>query len=340
MKRKNGIYILSFAALLGLATGLWLVGRSYEAERVSETDSAQTGRKIEKMKKTGKQISPESIRGSRKAQPAEVTAEAVEIVDDVRASDVKASKYAEDVAAIAADLSAALMSGDTTKAREFMRQLASFRRQTLLNALRGLVHHGTPEQRKNALYALALAFGEGSRRIRSFSTKEGEKLGLDKSDLGTISDGEPEAGTIEEREAKRSYEIVNAVGEGLRDADATVKEAAFEAMRSLAEEESGILSQQLLCGDDSAMKQKLLEDVAGSTAEQDLKISIAALENADAKVREMAEANVKAATGKEMKTQEEAMSWLESRTEEAIRKAQSEVDANGGDANQATTEGK
>ena len=54
----------------------------------------------------------------------------------------------------------------------------------------------------------------------------------------------------------------------------------------------------------------------------------------------LAEANVKAATGKEMKTQEEAMSWLESRTEEAIRKAQSEVDANGGDANQATTEGK
>ena len=337
MKRKKGIYILSFAALLGLAACLWLVGRSYEADRVSETDSAKIGRKVEPVRKNGKPLSSESIRRGNTAQPVEVAAEAVEV--EV-AEEVKVSKYAEDVAGIAADLTAALMAGDTTKAREFMRQLSRFRRQTLRNALRGLIHHGTPEQRKNALYALALAFGEGSRRIRSFSTKEGEKLELDKSDLGTISDGEPEAGTLEEREAKRSYEIVNAVGEGLKDADATVKEAAFEAMRSLAEEESGILSQQLLCGDDSVLKQKLLEDVAGSTAEQDLKISIAALENADAKVREMAEANVKEASGKEMKTQEEAMSWMEARTEEAIRKAQNEVDPNGSEVKQATTEGK
>ena len=337
MKRKNGIYILSFAALLGMAVCLWLMGRSYEAERISGIDSSQTDQKGEPVKENGKPLSPGSIRRSGEDQQV---VEAVESVEVEVGKEVKPSKYAEDVAGIAADLAAALLSGDTTKAREFLRQLASFRRQTLLNALRDLIRHGTPEQRKNALYALAMAFGEGSRRIRSFSTKEGENLELDKSDLGTISDGEPEAGTLEEREAQRTYEIVSAVGEGLQDADASVKEAAFEAMRALAEEESGILSQQLLSGDDSAMKQKLLEEVAGSTTEQDLKVSIAALENADATVREMAEANVKAATGKEMKTQEEAMSWLESRTEEAIRKAQNEVDANGGEAKQEIIESK
>ena len=337
MKMKNGIYSLSIAALLGIAACLLLIGRSYETDRVSETDSAKTDWKVEQMKGQEKPISRKGILGNGKTHQAEEEAEAVdaEVVEDV-----KVSRYAEDVAGIAADLSVALMAGETLKAREFMRQLASFRRQTLLNALRGLIRHGTPEQRKNALYALAMAFGEGSRRIRSFSTKEGEKLDMDKSDLGTISDGEPETGTIEEREAKRSYEIVRAVGEGLNDEDATVKQAAFEAMRALAEEEAGILAQQLLCGDDSSLKQKLLEDVAGSTSDQDLKISIAALENADAKVRQMAEANVKAATGKEMTTQDEAMSWLESRTEEAIRKAQNESGANGGESNHATTEGK
>ena len=221
------------------------------------------------------------------------------------------------------------MAGNTSKAREFIRQLANFRKQTLLNALHGLIRHGTPEQRRNALYALALSFGEGSRRIRSFSTKDGESIGMDKSDLGTISDGEPEAATPAEWEAKRSYEIVNAVGEGLTDEDETVRQAAFETMRSLADEESGILSQQLLCGDDSSLKQKLLEDVAGSSLDQDLKISIAALENTDDRVRQMAEANMKAASGKDLTTQEEAMAWMEERTAEAIRKAQAEAAASG-----------
>jgi hypothetical protein len=152
---------------------------------------------------------------------------------------------------------------------------------------------------------------------------------MDKSDLGTISDGEPEAETDEEREAQRSHDIVSAVGEGLVDSDASVKQAAFVAMQALDEEERGVLSQQILGGDDSALKQQLLADAATGGTESDLKVSIAGLENGDETVRKMAEANVKAATGQDLITQDAAAAWLEAKTEAAIQKAESEAAVDG-----------
>jgi len=104
-----------------------------------------------------------------------------------------------------------------------------------------------------------------------------------------------------------------------------VKQAAFVAMQALDEEERGVLSQQILGGDDSALKQQLLADAATGGTESDLKVSIAGLENGDETVRKMAEANVKAATGQDLITQDAAAAWLEAKTEAAIQKAESEA---------------
>jgi len=267
-------------------------------------------------------VSPTVVTKAKDVEDAAEEEDSV-LVDDV--PEPKVSKYADDVAVVAAELAAALSEGDNKGVCERMRQLACFRKKTLLNAFRDLIHRGTPEQRRNALCALAMSFGEGSGKIRAFALKNGESIEMDRSDLGTISDGEPEADTDEDREAQRSHDIVSAVGEGLVDSDASVKQAAFVAMQALDEEERGVLSQQILGGDDSALKQQLLADAATGGTESDLKVSIAGLENGDETVRKMAEANVKAATGQDLITQDAAAAWLEAKTEAAIQKAESEA---------------
>ena len=338
MKSKKRIYALAAIAVAVAAVAFCLIGLP------NGTDSSSSGQHPRKKGAgPGRPAASvaESVRGKLGGGDSDEVVEVEEVEND---REVKVSVYSEDVAGIAADIYSALSGNDEKKVRELMRQLARFRKRTLLSALRGLIRHGTAEQRRNALYALALAFGEGVGKIRAFSTKEGEVLKMDWSDLGTISDGEPEMGTSEEQAAQISHEIVNAVGEGLCDEDASVKQAAFETMRALAEEESGILSQQLLSGDDSAMKQKLLEDVAGATSDQDLKISIAALGSEDAAVRSLAERNIKAASGKDLTRQEDALAWLEARTDAAIKRVESEGaeagDASGGNSELKMSAGK
>ena len=252
-----------------------------------------------------------------------------DVVEVVEEDTVQRSKYEDEVSAIAAELAAALASEDENALREIVRSLAVYRKQTLLNAIRGLVRHGLPEQRRNALYALALSFGSGTSKMRTSVTKNSETTQPDDADLGIVSDGLPESPDELERQARQTHDIVCAVGDGLEDNDTSVRQAAFEAMMSLDDEERGILSQQVLSGEDVELKRRLLSELSGSEDKQDLMLSISALENEDPSVRSLAAANVEAATGQDFKTQDEALEWLESQTDAAIAAAEAEAKASG-----------
>lgn len=243
--------------------------------------------------------------------PCESGGEVAEAVDE---EVVQRSKHEDEVAAIAAELAAALDVGDEAAVAEIRHNLAVYRKQTLLNALRGLVRHGTPEQRRNALYALALSFGAGSAKMRTSVSESGVTTKPDDADLGVVGDGLPESPDELERQAHRTHDIVCAVGDGLEDNDPSVRQAAFDAMMALESEERGVLAQQILSGENVEMKRRLLAEFSGSEDRQDLMLSISALEDEDPSVRSMAEGNVKSATGQDLKTQDEALAWVESQT--------------------------
>ena len=252
-------------------------------------------------------------------------AEAIAIEEDT----VQRSKYEDEVSAIAAQLADAMASEDEDAMREIARNLAVYRKQTLLNAIRGLVRHGLPEQRRNALYALALSFGSGTSKMRTSVTKNGETTQPDNADLGIVGDGLSESPGELERQARQTHDIVCAVGDGLEDNNSSVRQAAFETMMSLDDEERGALSQQVLSGENVELKRRLLSEISGSEDKQDLMLSMSALENEDPSVRSLAEANVKAATGQDLKTQDEALEWMESQTAAAVAAVEAEAKASG-----------
>ena len=72
-----------------------------------------------------------------------------------------------------------------------------------------------------------------------------------------------------------------------------------------------------------------MSEISGSEDKQDLMLSMSALENEDPSVRSLAEANVKAATGQDLKTQDEALEWMESQTAAAVAAVEAEAKASG-----------
>ena len=242
---------------------------------------------------------------------------------------VERSEFEDEVSSIARELADALERENERDAKECLRKLARYRKLTLLNALRGLVRHGDVEQRKDALYALALSFGTGSNRKRAYFSKDIDAEWTDRDDLGVIADGRGEPSGEAELSAQISHDIVCAFEDGLSDEDADVKQVAFDAMLSLEEEERGVLAQQVLFGEDAEMKRQLMSSIAGSKDHQDVMLSIAGLESDDAELRAIAESNVKMATGQDFTTQDEALDWVESQTESAISAAETNLATEG-----------
>jgi hypothetical protein len=242
---------------------------------------------------------------------------------------VDRSEFDDEVSALAGELFDSLERESERDVKECLRKLARYRKLTLLNALRGLVRHGNVEQRKNALYALALSFGSGSSKKRAYYSKDIDAEWTDRDDLGVIADGRGEPDNAAELSAQISHDIVCTVEDGLSDEDADVKQVAFDAMLSLEEEERGVLAQQVLSGEDAAMKLQLISSISGSKDHQDVMLSIAALESDDPALRDLAKNNVKMATGQDFATQDEALDWLESHTESAIRTAESNLATEG-----------
>lgn len=309
--------VIAVAVLVGAVAAFCAYKMGAASAAKGGTEQTDVGAPLVK----DKPLTPKKRLSRSGQEPKAVPVKASTTPDEVKALDsgrqeVSRSKLEADVAEIARDIAKGLEAGDEKSVRELMRQLSCFKRPTLMRALQGLIRHGDAEERKNALYALAVAFGAGTKRTRTFAAAGGgESFGRDNSDFGTISDGIPDTGNAEEQAAQQSHDIISAVGEGLQDDESSVRQAAYETMRALDDEESSVLAQQLLCGDDAALKRQLLSDVAGSSAEQDIKTSIAGLENSDPAVHQQAMANLKAVSGQDLATQEAAFDWLEKNVE-------------------------
>lgn len=256
------------------------------------------------------------------AKLREVGMDMDEEAEAYRESEISRSEFEDEISELDERLVEALADNDPARVRECTARLLRYRKLTLLNALRGLVRHGEPIQRQNALYALAVVFGAGSPKKRSYASGSGETEWTESADFGVISDGIGEPDGDAELAAQISHDIVCAVEDGLQDASTEVQAAAFDALMSLNEEERGVLSQQIISGDDADMKRKLIAAISSSGEKIDLMLSISAMDSDDALVRAMANNNIRSMTGESFATQEEALDWVEERTADAVKAAE------------------
>ena len=159
----------------------------------------------------------------------------------------------------------------------------------------------TAEEKMGGLFALAAAFGRGNP---TDGGEENRAIDVSGTDSGT-ADG------ATEEEARRIHDVVAAVGIGLSDPSESVRQAAYETVRVLNNEEQGVLTAQILSGDDAALKRQLVADTSGSANERDIMMSIGALDNSDAETARAAADNLKNVLGQKFSTQDEALAWWE-----------------------------
>ena len=197
------------------------------------------------------------------------------------------SKIEESVNASAVKIVAAIDAGDEAAVQKIWDSLSGVSRQAILDALRGLVQHGDVSERKNALYALAMAASQG----------------------GPMAANASESAERKQQSEQWRHDIMSAVGEGLDDEETAVRNVAYEVMQSLDDDSKRELGQQLMSGDDAALKVKLLSDISGSATDADVGFSVMALGDASQSVREKAAANLKALSGQAFSSQEEAQKW-------------------------------
>ena len=161
-------------------------------------------------------------------------------------------------------------------------------------------------------------------RIRTLAVIE-VAYGSDGSPMVIDLDAEPSPEEVE-RDAHRTHELVGMVGDGLRDSDKTVRDAAFDVFRSLDGDPSFVLSRQILMSDDHENKMKLMETMANTVTTYAIGLSLDALGNADEAVRDAAAKNLAAVTGKTFASQGEARDWWEANGEDFMERANSSVD--------------
>ena len=144
--------------------------------------------------------------------------------------------------------------------------------------------------------------------------------GLDGKPPTIDLDAEPGPEEID-RDAWRTHELVEIVGAGLVDPDASVRDAAYDTYLSLDADPSFVLSRQILMGGDHDLKMRLMETVAGKTTTFAVGLSLDALGNADDGVRAAAFENLAAVVGRTFSTPEEARGWWEENCDDFIERA-------------------
>jgi len=190
-----------------------------------------------------------------------------------------------------------------------IRELKGTDDRTFLKSLRAMFASTDVAERIRTLAVIEAAYGSG-----------GTPLVID-------LDADPSQEEID-LEAHRTHELVGMVGDGLRDSDKTVRDAAFDVFLSLNGDPSFVLSRQILMGDDHEQKMRLLDSVANTVTTSAIGLSMDALGNPDEAVRVAAAKNLAAATGKSFASQDEARAWWEANCEEFMASAHSSTDMN------------
>ena len=189
----------------------------------------------------------------------------------------------------------------------FLEQLRSCGDRALLATLSDMIRNGsTAEEKMGGLFALAAAFGRGNP-----TDGDGASRAIDVSE---VDSGNPDEAS--EVEARRIHDVVETEGIGLSDPNET--ESAYETMRTLGGEEQGILTTQILSGDNAGLKRQLVADASGSASERDIMTSIGALDNSDEATARAAADNLKNVLGQTFSTQDDALAWWEKNREEFL----------------------
>lgn len=222
----------------------------------------------------------------------------------------------------------------------FMHELSGYKRSAVLAAARATMRYGSSGQKISALLAVANLFSAEGRSGRMVGGAA-ESAGTSSPGEGVSTDGKTINKAVDEgvaesmnasgdplteaQEDRQSQEIVGVVSSGLTDANSDVKSMAFSAMRSLPFEESGVLASQILTGDDTAMKVDLMKDLAQSSNPADIRMSVMGMGNPDQEVRSLAAANLKAVSGQDFASEEQAAEWLDQNLQPEVARSQQQT---------------
>ena len=273
--------------ILAVVAGLCLIGQGCSPDAPLE-GSSQTEKVPVPRKARIKTVTPRKV--PARSSSGAVTQDSLRQDSPAGSRDQSSSDYSkieESVNASAVKIVAAIDAGDEAAVQKCWESLSGVPRQAILDALRGLGQHGDVSERKNALYALAMAASQGGPMAAEASENAERK----------------------QQSEQWRHDIMSAVGEGLDDEETTVRNVAYEVMQSLDDDSKRDLGQQLMSGEDAALKVRLLSDISGSATDTDVGLSVMALGDASQSVREKAAANLKAVSGKEFSSQEEAQKW-------------------------------
>lgn len=208
------------------------------------------------------------------------------------------------------DIFARSMDGKTSD-RHFLQALQCYRPETVLAGAKIVLRNGTPQEKQHALWAVGMTFSTDTQHAldRSVPPNEPESEGQFVVKVSDAPDPEPGSEDTQLQLAQRSSDIVATVKMGIGDESRDVRETAFEVMRSLPEEERGILSAQIINGGDADMKVTLMDALKGSTADADVRMLLQGMASEDEAVRGMARDNLRDLSGQNFATFQEADAW-------------------------------
>lgn len=194
-------------------------------------------------------------------------------------------------------------------------------------ALCVLLQDDDPAVRAGALTALGAfrrADNETVDGMEPENAADDECVGESSADDETGGD---DAVAIEEEapEDFRSRVTVVMMTAGLADAEPVVRDAAYETLVGLPDEERAQLSLQLLGNDDTALKQALLAETAQADDEQSLTLNFHGLDADELEVRQLAAENILAKTGQTFESSDQAYDWYEKQLPEGAGSAEEGV---------------
>lgn len=195
-------------------------------------------------------------------------------------------------------------------------------------SLCSLLQDDDPAVRAGALTALG-AFRPPSGETDAAESEVVESEAADEAETVDESPTEAGAGGDEvvavESESEgdfRSRVTVVMMTTGLADAEPVVRDAAYETLVGLPDEERAQLSLQLLGNDDAALKQTLLAETAQTDDEQALTLNFHGLDATEPEIRQLAADNIKEKTGQTFESSEQAFDWYEKHLSEEAGSAE------------------
>ena len=210
---------------------------------------------------------------------------------------------------------------------QFVQTLSNYKPSIVLETVQHVLKNGSVEEKGNALYAVGMLFGKESATGIPFDMTHLKAVVMRNDEEGAgDSSGSENVEDVAPPPVRPSNELISVVSVGLFDEDKGVRDVAFDVMRSLPDEENGILAANLVSDGDVALQRRLmLED-----GENNIRLSLVGMGSESQEVRSLAAANIKNLTGQEFVNQQAVSEWYKAHYNEfpqGVEKSASEHEA-------------